>query len=104
MQDMGLINDEIDKLESCGQTTHPVCQRLAYLYTVRDHQQQPAPAYFTQASQPKAQIFTADSDFFQAVSGKDSVAVFDIIDDLMDTLKVVAPRVYASVPEKIKRV
>lgn len=103
MQDMGLINDEIDKLETCGQTTHPVCQKLAYLYTVRDHQQH-APAYITQISQPTAQIFTADSDFLQAVSGKDMEQVLFVVDDLMDNLRVVAPRVYASVLEKIKRV
>ena len=31
------INEEITKLENCNCTTYPICQRLAILYTVRDH-------------------------------------------------------------------
>ena len=40
------------------------------------------------------------SDFLRAVKGKEESA-WDIIDDLMDTLKVAYPRVYDSVMRKI---
>ena len=42
-----------------------------------------------------------DSDFLQAVAGKDPAAVWEILDDLMDTLHVVNPRVYDGVMRKI---
>lgn len=42
-----------------------------------------------------------DSDFLQAVRGKDCTAVFNVIDELMDTLRITAPRVYSGVMRKI---
>ena len=43
-----------------------------------------------------------DSDFLQAVKGKDPAAMWAIVDDLMDTLKMVNERVYNGVMRKIK--
>ena len=37
MLDIDKINDEIECLEECGCTSYDVCERLAILYTVRDH-------------------------------------------------------------------
>ena len=42
------------------------------------------------------------SEFLQAVDGKDSVQVFAVMDDLMDTLRVTAPRVYDHIIRKVK--
>ena len=43
-----------------------------------------------------------ESEFLQAVKGKDPSSVWKIIDDLMDTLKMVNPRVFDGVMRKIK--
>ena len=43
-----------------------------------------------------------DSDFLQAVYGKDPAAAWVIMDDLMDTLHTVNPRVYDGVIRKIR--
>lgn len=45
-----------------------------------------------------------DSEFLQAANGKDSAAVFAIMDDLMDTIRVTAPRAYSSVMRRIKEI
>ena len=42
------------------------------------------------------------SDFLQAVHGKDPATVWSVMDELMDTLKVVNERVYNGVMRKIK--
>lgn len=41
---------------------------------------------------------------YEAVDGKDSVMVFGVIDDLMDTLQSTAPRVYYSVMQKVREI
>ena len=43
-----------------------------------------------------------ESDFLQAVKGKDPAAVWAIMDELMDTLKMVNERVYNSFMRKIR--
>ena len=42
------------------------------------------------------------SDFLQAVNGKDPGDVWPIMDELMDTLKMINERVYNSIMRKIK--
>lgn len=94
-----MINpDELDKeilmLEK-KDTTYANCERLAWLYIVRDH------VTGQQQAQPTPLSVDPDSEFLQAVDGKNSVAVFAVIDDLMDTLKSVNPKVYATIMNKI---
>lgn len=93
-----ISKDELDKtiLElEMRDTTFANCSKLADLYVVRDHitpqeQKQPLPL-----------DVSGDSEFLQAVNGKDSRAVWLIMDDLMDTIRVTAPRVYASVMRRV---
>ena len=97
-----MINpDELDKeilmLEK-KDTTYANCERLAWLYIVRDH-------ITGQTQKQSVPLETSgDSEFLQALDGKDSVAVWNIMDDLMDTLKTVAPRAYATVIEKVRAI
>lgn len=97
-----MINqDELDKeilmLEK-KDTTYANCERLAWLYIVRDHIAK------QQASQPTPLSVDPSSDFLQAVNGKDSVAIFAIMDDLMDTVRVTAPRAYDSVMRRVREI
>lgn len=45
-----------------------------------------------------------DSDFLQAVRGKDAAEAWDVMDDLMDTLRLANPRAYESVMRKIRQI
>lgn len=47
---------------------------------------------------------SGDSEFLQAVDGKDSSKVWAVIDELMDTIRATAPRAYDSVMRKIKEI
>ena len=90
--------EELDKtiLElEMRDTTFANCQKLADLYIVRAFQ-------IKQPIMQSAPLETSDkSEFLQAVNGKDSVQVWEIISDLMDTIKTVNPKVYDHVLEKI---
>lgn len=43
-----------------------------------------------------------DSDFLRAVQGKDPAAMWAVMDEMMETLKMVNPRVYEGVMRKIR--
>lgn len=45
-----------------------------------------------------------ESEFLQAIDGKDSTKVWEIIDDLMDTIRVTTPKAYESVMRRIKEI
>lgn len=97
-----MINtDELDKeilmLEK-KDTTYANCERLAWLYIVRDH------ITGQQQVQPAPLDVSGESEFLQAVNGRDSAQVWAIIDDLMDTVRVTAPRAYNSVMERIRAI
>ena len=93
-----ISKDELDKtiLElEMRDTTFANCSKLADLYVVRDHitgqyQKQPTPLEIA-----------GDSEFLRAVDGKNSIAIWEIIDDLMDTIRITSPRVYSSIMHRI---
>ena len=96
-----ISKDELDKtiLElEMRDTTFANCAKLADLYTVRDH------ITSQEQKQPHPLNISGDSEFLQAVNGKDSQAMWLIMDDLMDTVRITAPRVYNSVMRRVNSV
>lgn len=94
-----ISKEEIDRtiLElEAKDTTFATCERLAWLYVVRDHLTGMMPA------RPVLLQAGAESEFLQAASGKDSESVWAIMDDLMSTLLVVNPRAYESVMRRVR--
>lgn len=91
------LDKEILMLEK-KDTTYANCERLAWLYIVRDH------ITGQSTTQPTPLDISGDSEFLQAVDGKDSVAVWGVMDELMDTMRVNNPRVYGYILEKIKNI
>ena len=57
-----------------------------------------------QQTQPTPLDVSEESEFLQAVKGRDSSQVWAIMDDLMDTVRVTAPRAYRSVMERIRAI
>lgn len=76
-------------------TTFATCERLAWLYVVRDH------LSGMMLARPVLLQAGAESEFLQAACGKDSEKVWAVMDDLMSTLRVVNPRAYESVMRRI---
>lgn len=117
MLDRREINMEIARLEY-EESSYPNYAKLADLYTIRDRMDREeeqtvensaksiqydvgyssAPAQNT----PAAVGWYGDSDFLQTLEGKDASSAWAIMDDLMDTLHTVNPRVYDGVMRKIR--
>ncbi|MBQ6413009.1 MAG: hypothetical protein IJI19_05990 [Ruminococcus sp.] len=92
------INGEIAVLED-EKPTFAVMQKLADLYTVRDHI-----VIHPVQENPPDNLVSMDSgtEFAQAVSGRDIKEVLAVVDELMSTLQVINPRMYAGVLRKIE--
>ena len=103
------IDIEIARLEY-GESSYPAYAKLADLYTIRnqmDRAESSEPssyelAYSAAPSVTPALPMDEESDFLRAVSGRDPAGVWAIMDDLMDTLHTVNPRVYAGVMRQIR--
>lgn len=111
MLDQKEIEIEIAKWEYL-ESSYDNYAKLANLYTIRDHmkkQEISEPVYersYSAASASTDEIPVigqyGDSEFLQSVAEKDQASVWSIMDDLMDTLHTVNPRVYNGVMRKIR--
>lgn len=89
------INNEILMLETKRDTTYSVIEKLAPLYIVRDH------LNGVPSQQPQPLEVDGESEFLSAVAGKDSREVFGVVDEIMQTISVINPRLYAAAMKKI---
>lgn len=94
-----------------AQTNFANCSKLATLYTVREHAQRAGKAVMPEYSFAAAPVVAeperigryGNTEFYQAIDGKSPAETWKIIDELMDTLRVVNKRVYDSIIAKINR-
>jgi len=94
MIDLEIVEREINDIEVSKDTTYRTCERLAWLYIVRDHLRP------TKAD-PRTQAMDG-SEFLEACSGVSYPALMTILDEHMQTLAVVQPRVYDALMRKIR--
>lgn len=95
MIDLEKIEREIDELEARGDTTYSLCERLSWLYIVRDHLRP-----VREDTRLTQQLF--GSEFLDATSNVPYPMLMSILDEHMEALKVVQPREYESIMNKIR--
>ena len=104
------LEENIAELEGARDHSPQMCQRLANLYTIRrelfGEPEQSTGYSLASAPMPIAEPEPlddyGDSEFLVAIRGKVPADAWGIVDELMDTLKAVNPRVYDSVMRKIR--
>ena len=79
------------------------CLKLAAFYTIQDHlygspdnSYEPAPVSQEEIS------YRSDTDFSRAVQGKNMDDILAIVDDLMNALQVLSPRLYRLTMKKFE--
>lgn len=92
------IQKEIIELEK-KDTCYAVCERLAWLYVVRDHL---APSKPQKPQDPATVATNGESDFLKACNGVEVEKVLPVLDELMDTINVMNPKAYKTIVDKIK--
>ena len=78
------------------------CVKLASYYTILDHMQNQTPTPSYSYSPGDVVLYSSDSEFSQAINGRDTHEVWQVIDELMSTLQVLHPKLYNSVMRRLK--
>ena len=80
------------------------CMMLAAFYTIRREMfgEEKEAEHYSYAPAPDRSIIELDSDteFARAVDGREQADVMPVLDDLMETLKIIQPRLYDAVMGK----
>lgn len=95
MIDLETIEREINDLEARGDTTYSLCERLSWLYIVRDHLRP------VRAETRMTQELTG-SEFLEACSGVSYPNLMRVLNEHMEAVRVVYPKEYDSVMAKIR--
>lgn len=95
MVDLETIEREINDLEARGDTTYSLCERLSWLYVVRDHLMPVNRS--TMATQ-----HLSGSEFLEACSDVPYPMLMKILNEHMEAIKVVYEREYDNVMAKIR--
>lgn len=111
MIDENEVNLWISRLET-EESSWPNYQKLAALYIIQNQNAAKEPERLMLYSAAPAPVKTyasetvgsyGDSDFLQAVSDMAPERAWEVMDELMDSLKIVNERVYNSVMRKLEK-
>lgn len=107
------LQEAIAECEGQRNPNANTCIKLAAFYTIRNEMFGAPPAesvpygldgYSHGATVPEKVTFDSGSEFSQAIAKKDILDVLPVVDELMDSVKIVIPRLYDSVLDKLKSI
>lgn len=99
------IESAIRELEEAPKN-YTTCQKLATFYILRDYMsgENLGRGYSGDGGSSEVIGMYGDSDFLRLVSGRNPAEVWSVIDELMETLRVVNPRLYDGVMRRVDRI
>lgn len=104
------LQEAIAECEGQRNPNASTCIKLAAFYTIREHlfpgtvskMETPTYSYSAPPDQVEKTIdYYSDTDFGRAIAGKRAADVWPIMDELMEAVLVLQPRLYASVMSKL---
>lgn len=103
------LQEAIAECEGQRNPNASTCIKLAAFYTIKnelfgnsDKLNPPTPTYSYSAPPVENTIdYFSDTEFGRAIAGKRAADVWPIMDELMDAVSVLQPRLYASVLNKL---
>ena len=101
MVDLDIINGTIAEWEA-KDLTFLVVERLAWLYIVRDNALMRVKEAGEEPVLMPAVAISSGSEFMEACSKADPVKMWNVLDDLMDTIQMLNPRLYQATMDKIQ--
>lgn len=90
------LEDAIWRLENAEDPTAQTCITLSAFYNVKDHMYPDSGASFD--AEP---TYSSDTEFGQTVQNKKITEILALMDELLETLKVLHPPLYESVMIKL---
>lgn len=105
------LKEAIAECEGQRSPTSTTCVKLAAFYAVKDRLYPSAPAVYqkpvmayTEEAPTVGIQYDSGTEFSRLIKGKESDEVFSVIDELMDALMAVNPRLYDFTVRKLKQV
>lgn len=98
MIDLETIEREIDELEH-REASYKLCQRLSWLYSVRDHL---TAKMYPPDGNTALKSALSGSEFLDAANGKPYEDVLRIVDEHLETIKLLYPKTFESVVQRIR--
>ena len=98
------LDSAIAECQGQRNPTAGTCMKLAAFYTIRKELFQEPERMYSYAPPPEEPTAIGNygtSDFLTAVEGKPIQSVLHIMDELMESMQVLQPRIYNSVMRKI---
>ena len=102
------LQEAIAECEGQRNPTANTCMKLAAFYTIKNElYPEPGkpeiPSYSMSPGPSRVEEVTmsSDTEFGRVISGMDTAVLIPIMDELMSTLSVVCPRLYAGVMRKL---
>ena len=102
------LQEAIKECEGQRNPTSNTCVKLAAFYTIRDkmfparkaEEQEEKPVFYSRSSEPIE--YESDTEFGRVISNVPKDQLFSVMDELMSTLQVLNPRLYAGVIRKLE--
>lgn len=95
--------DILEAIAECQGEKNPnatTCRNLAAFYTILDHiREVPGVSHDNHA---EVITYESDSEFSKAVRGRTLEQIMPVLDDLMETIQAMYPRMYDAVMRKLK--
>lgn len=98
MIDLETIEREIDDLEH-REASYRLCQRLSWLYSVRDHL---TAKMYPPEGKTALKSSLSGSEFLDAANGKPYEDVMKVVDEHLETIRLLYPKTYSSLVDKIR--
>ena len=100
-------NDLHEAIAECQGTRDPnanTCLKLASYYTILDHIRKDEPIEvpsYSYASVPTQEVYSSRSEFGTLIPELDQYETMKVIDELMETLRILQPRLYSATMRKL---
>lgn len=100
------LKKAIAECQGARNPTANTCIKLAAFYTIYDHlypaeHKEDLPQRIFQSVEEDTVAEYGDSEFYRLISGRKAADVWKVMNDLMDTLQVINPRLYDGVMREI---
>lgn len=100
------LEEAIAECQGQRNPTANTCLKLAAFYTIRKElfgEEKEVGQLYSYAPPPSVKMLEdyGESEFLQAVQGKSLDSVMQIMDELMESMQVLQPRIYDSVMRKV---
>ena len=79
------------------------CMMLAAFYTIQEHLYPKADAPTYSYAEPPEQVsYDSGSEFAEAIRGRDWSEILPVLDECMDAVKTMMPRLYKGIMDKLR--